>query len=224
MRVRFPLAWNMTTVTTSTVKQKSPRRAPQILSKRLERNSSFVIQKHDLSWHNQQTKYSLKFASIISPGALTNVRVLQEAINSRHKVNKLIVKQSYMLLAWVLYVQDSTRKDLSKEQKKQIRKPGFFVYPKRQYKFTHTKAPMAHKTFSQEQYMFRFYYMSVTFKVRQKLVPNSTNKTLLFALKQRRLFTAYGTNLFFMRRSAIVFSATDPDLLCFSSLLKTRRL
>ena len=41
--------------------------------------------------------------------------------------------------------------------------PALFIYPRKNYKTTIQKAPMAHKTFSQEQYMIRFYRLSITF-------------------------------------------------------------
>lgn len=156
--------------------------------------------------------YSFKFASIISPGAIMNVRLLQETFESRSKANKLIVKQSYMLLTWVLYLRDTTQ-GLTDKQIKELKKPSFFIYPKRQYKFTHTKAPMAHKTFSQEQYMFRFYYISVTFKLKQDVPLTSVNESILFALMQRQIHTFYGTNLFFMRRVRMRFNSVDSTLL-----------
>jgi len=59
---------------------------------------------------------------------------------------KILVKQSYVLLVWFFYLTSVCRG--------QAYIPGFFVYSNRVTGFTILKAPMAHKTFSQEQIAF----------------------------------------------------------------------
>jgi len=87
-------------------------------------------------------KYSLAFVSLISPGNMLNIRLAFRGLTSPKK--KLVVKQSYLLLAWAYY--------LSRSNNKFFKKPSLSIKPVKQSKFTALKAPMAHKTFSQEQY------------------------------------------------------------------------
>jgi hypothetical protein len=155
--------------------------------------------------------YTFRFSSIITPGALTSIRLLNRHDSSPHR-NKFLVKQSYMILTWVLYLRNSTL-TYDERQNKRLRRPGFFIYPKKQFRFTNTKAPMAHKTFSQEQYMFRFYNLSISFKVNSCESLYSVNKSLYFALSQRRFHAFYGTNLFFLKRFALLVSAVDRKFL-----------
>lgn len=49
-----------------------------------------------------------------------------------------------MLLTWAYY--------LTASKNKTFKKPSISIKPIKQSKFTSLKAPMAHKTFSQEQY------------------------------------------------------------------------
>lgn len=175
----------------------------------------------------QQIHYSLKFASIISPGDLFNFQMsnsLSPSTPSPRKdiSNKLYVKQSYMLLTWILYLKNLSNRQLVSAQ--DFNPPSFFVFPKSQKKLTITKSPMAHKTFSQEQYLFKFYILSVSYstrvaaKVHSTQPPNtnstignlppfspapSVNSSLFFILKQRAAFSLnFGTNLFFLKKSA----------------------
>lgn len=165
--------------------------------------------------------YSLKFASIISPGSLLNFQITNSISNTKnnHNHKKLYVKQSYMVLTWILYL-----RNLSFNQKnfKKLNLPSFFVLPKIQKKLTITKSPMAHKTFSQEQYLFKFYTLVVSYSIltekcatiitstdtassyvtkAKKKQCLSLNSSLFFILKHRSLSPLnLGTNLFFTKK------------------------
>lgn len=169
------------------------------------------VLKSPKSFSSSRTHYTFRFSSIITPGALTSIRLLNRS-DAGHTKNKFLIKQSYMILTWVLYLRNST---LSQDEKnnKRLRRPGFFIYPKKQFRFTNTKAPMAHKTFSQEQYMFKFYHLSISFKVNSDTRLHSVNKSLYFMLSQRRFYSFYGTNLFFLKRFTLVVNAVDYEVL-----------
>jgi hypothetical protein len=169
------------------------------------------IIKSPQTFNDPRTTYSFRFSSIITPGALTSIRLLNRADSNPLK-NKFLIKQSYMILTWVLYLRNSTLTS-NERYNKRLRRPGFFIYPKKQFKFTNLKAPMAHKTFSQEQYMFKFYYLSISFKVASSPHLLSVNKSLYFLLSQRRFYAFYGTNLFFLKRFTLVVSAMDRQFL-----------
>ena len=97
---------------------------------------------------------------------------------------KILVKQSYIFLMWINYFlkfninKDTTSSSSSLKNKM----PSFFIYPCRNYKTTITRAPMAHKTFSQEQFMIRYYKLSLSFKIKvsSSLQPNNINKIIFF--------------------------------------------
>jgi len=166
--------------------------------------------------------YSMKFASIISPGNLLNFQILNSLSfkNKKKTFNKLYVKQSYMLLTWISYLQNFyNKKQKSFSNKKTI--PSFFFFPKNQKKITITKAPMAHKTFSQEQYLFKFYTFSVSYSIPLNNFVNNNNTnfnsfdaSLFFLLKQKNFFDLnIGTNLFFLKK--ITFYSTWKSKLFF---------
>ena len=125
-------------------------------------------------------KHTIKFATLYLPGSIKDIRLYfrrESCPNSfldkdyRHKI---LIKQSYILLVWLHYLsqqatpgyQSNSQNLTSPEVESSTRVPKFFIYPKNNYKTTIQKAPMAHKTFSQEQYMIRYYVLSISFTIR----------------------------------------------------------
>jgi len=103
-------------------------------------------------------KYSLSFVSLLTPATLINTRLFIFQKKNQH-ANKILIKQSYLLLTWISYLQKQTTDGVVKQ------KPSFSFRPIKQSKITITKAPMAHKTFSQEQFLVRFFKLKVLFRV-----------------------------------------------------------
>ena len=88
--------------------------------------------------------------------------------------------------------------------------PGFFIYPTRNYRTTTIKAPMAHKTFSQEQFMLRYYFLSITFNLRfESSSCNSVNRALYYALFIIRSAPIVSTNLLLLKRYTVSFYYSD---------------
>ena len=58
--------------------------------------------------------------------------------------------------------------------------PSFYIHKKHQTKMTKLKTPMAHKTFSQEQFIFKFYTLSIAFRTKlpKAIIPNSINNSI----------------------------------------------
>ena len=102
----------------------------------------------------KKVKYSFTFISLISPFLTNN---LNFNTNKIIKTNKLSLKQSYIILSWFYYLSFLENK---RNKKNKIK---FFILPKKIKKFTNTKAPMAHKTFSKEQYQYKFFKIQITF-------------------------------------------------------------
>lgn len=101
-----------------------------------------------------------------------------------------------------------------------IKKPSFFIYPFRNYKTTIVKAPMAHRSYSQEQFMIRFYMLSITFYTKLSIEKNglnnfNINKSFYFAniLKVNTPYT--GTNMLFLQKYCIFFDSMDINFFSF---------
>ncbi len=135
-------------------------------------------------------KYSLKFVSLFPLVKSTN---FEKLINDSLKTTSqtfIRIKQSYLLLAWFYYIKFSNE-DLNDAK--------FFTLPKTFSKFTTTKAPMAHKTWSKEQYGCRSYSFVLSFKIYLEKSSCSINEILFFIMSCKRNFPFYETNLFFIK-------------------------
>ena len=156
--------------------------------------------------------YSLKFTSLISPSTITNLSLLESTTNGNEKHKKLLVKQSYILLIWILYLKG---KYSNFDDNQQV--PSFFVHKKSRYKTTKLKTPMAHKTFSQEQFIFKHYTIVVSFKVMvsEQHVLESINDALFVILSIRDSIPFFNTNLLFLKRINFSFSSSDNSFFKF---------
>lgn len=165
---------------------------------------------------NSSTKiqHTIKFGSIFAPDSLRGVNLLFRSSSAYNSLltnkpsRKILVKQSYIFMVWVNYLcsQNSEYSSTGKN-------PAFFVYPKRNYKTTIMKAPMAHKTYSQEQFMIRFYNFSITFhsdcSVRNNEALNSISRSGYFAHFLKKAVPFIGTNMLFISKYSLVFRAKD---------------
>jgi len=88
------------------------------------------------------------------------------------------------------------------------KKLSFFVQPKKKKIITLTKAPMAHKTFSQEQYVFSYYLISISVKVEFKFLFLINDYIYLF-LRNYTLFKFLGTNFFLIKKITTYVSCRD---------------
>jgi hypothetical protein len=157
--------------------------------------------------------YTLKFASIITPHAIKNLSLsvsTSNFINSYSKHKKLFVKQSYILLVWLVYLKKeySTKNNRSKI-------PSFFIHKKKQTKTTKLKTPMAHKTFSQEQFLLKFYYLSISFQVNHhpNIYPQSINTSLYTFTYLRKTLPFFSTNLLFLKRIGLTYQSKDTNFM-----------
>lgn len=132
---------------------------------------------------------------------------------------KILVKQSYIFLMWINYLlQNNNNKDnLNSSLSIKKKFPSFFIYPCRNYKTTIIKAPMAHKTFSQEQFMVRYYKLSLSFKIEMPLTlqPNNINKIIFFSNMLRNNIPFVGTNMLFLHKYSVLFSSHDYKFFSF---------
>ena len=174
-------------------------------------------------------QHTIKFGSIFAPDSLRGINLLFRnssdysslLINKPSK--KILVKQSYIFMVWVNYL--CAQKFTHDRGSSTAKSPAFFIYPKKNYKTTITKAPMAHKTYSQEQFMVRFYNFSITFHSDyvggHRGTLDSVNKSSYFASFLRKAVPFTGTNMLFVSKYRLVFGSKDNSffsLNCFSEL------
>ena len=161
--------------------------------------------------------YSMRFASIIPPRNLANFS-LSNSLTQKNtkqsvtkKSSKLYLKQSYMMVAWVYYLKFlAADKVKAAKNSNDIKTPSFAVLPLKQKRFTLTKAPMAHKTYSQEQYLFRFYFLVLSYKTpSNELYKLDITNSIFLLLRQREIFNCFGTNLLFLKRFRIKLTVSD---------------
>jgi hypothetical protein len=167
-------------------------------------------------------KHTIKFSSLYLPGSIKDIRLYfrsntgPNAYLDMNYKKKILVKQSYILLVWMHYLTRSIIID-NLDQHTPVSGcaiPSLFVYPTRNYKTTIQKAPMAHKTFSQEQFMIRFYYLSITFTPLRHIetdfyFTNGVNESLYYFLWLIRSVPAFSTNMFWLHHYVILFQSKD---------------
>jgi len=114
-------------------------------------------------------------------------------LKSSKKIIKIFLKQSYVLFTWLLYSNNL--------------KGSFFVKPVKQHRLTLLKTPMAHKTFSQEQFKWLKYNTLVSYKSLINTPLTKLNMGLKFVLNFRLFLrkTTLSTNLFFLKKTTFIF-------------------
>lgn len=154
--------------------------------------------------------YSFSFVSLISPFSLKTSTLISN--NLTRKSRKILVKQSYILVSWMSYLSNTSvfGSDTKPVTKPGVR-PGFFVQPVRIFKTTTIKAPMAHKTFSQEQFLFKFFKLSISFKFPSSINHQTVtlNQSLHLLLSFRQNPFSPSTNLFFLKKSVLTLVVKD---------------
>ena len=172
--------------------------------------------------------YSMKFSSLLSPGTIKNFRLFMRSLSPAHNYknnqtgssgSKILIKQSYVLLVWFFHLTSLHNTKAASKDKVII--PGFFIYPKKVTKFTILKAPMAHKTFSQEQISFSSYSFSLTLflELQSPTAPSKDAATgLLDYFGGLSLF--YGTNMLFLKNFRVIFLIKDSHFFSYYGFLR----
>jgi len=153
-------------------------------------------------------KYLVRLVSLFAPGTIKDFRLLMQSSLSDSNPSKILVKQSYILLVWFYYLTSANGDGCNDGDTANV--PGFFIFPRKVTKFTLIKAPMAHKTFSQEQFEFSTYKFSLSLSVpsgKNCLNSKGSMPQVLIYLKGLNLF--YGTNLLFLKNFITVVHIVD---------------
>ena len=87
------------------------------------------------------------------------------------------------------------------------------MLPATQSFYTITKAPMAHKTRSKEQFIFKFYHFAITFKVNSLLMVSSNNVSVgalaYILMLTKQLFPVFETNLLYLKYYRVRYPLMD---------------
>lgn len=88
-----------------------------------------------------------------------------------------------------------------KSQKDENVKLSFSVLPSKRSLITLPRAPMAHKTNSKEQFMFKFYFFkfNTSITTNPKLIPQTSDEALLAFYLMKKTFPCFETNLLFLK-------------------------
>jgi len=153
----------------------------------------------------QTITYKIKLTSLITINSLKFVHLSNINRYKNFKKIKLFLKQSYLLLTWLMYVKGSY------SSTEIVHVPSFFVQPISQSKLTNLKTPMAHKTFSQEQFLFKKYILTISFTHLNSSVNSiqSINTSLFMALLLRAETPFFNTNLLFLKRFTVRLNSSD---------------
>ena len=152
-------------------------------------------------------RYSFRFTSLIAP--TTKYLTFDEPSYSSDRLPKrLLLKKSYILLSWVSY--------LSKLgfQKSKHFNPNIAILPSRHKKYTLTKAPMAHKTNSKEQFLFKFYNFKFSFELRlsQRSLSSTYFQGAYILMLTRELFPTFETNILFLKYYEVSYPIKASNL------------
>lgn len=159
-------------------------------------------------------KFCLKFyfISLISPFIVNNVRFFFEK-NVYEK--KILLKQSYIILTWFYYLSFIQNRNASTNKIK------IFILPIKNNKFTLTKAPMAHKNWSKEQYKFQYYKFTIKFNffLKDDNTLTNINSSLLFLILSKKNFPNLETNIFFIKNINFFIYFTDKNFFNYNNFL-----
>jgi len=176
----------------------------------------FLFKKNKINYIND-LEIKFTFVSLISPFIVNNLRL---NINSLRKDKKIMLKQSYIILTWFYYISFINQK---KNNKNKIK---FFILPIFNQKFTLTKAPMAHKNWSKEQYKFNFYKFIINFKcnLKEENKITSLNESILFILLTKKEFPFFETNIFFLKNLNFLFKFEDKLYFNYYNFLINKKI
>ena len=145
--------------------------------------------------------YNFTFISLIAPFLINNLRLSTVGSNKTpSSKTKLLMKQSYLILTWFYYLTIST--NVIKNSNNSI---SFSFLPIKSKSYTLTKAPMAQKTRSKEQFHFKFYVLKVSVKttLSNEFILESLDQTLLAILTTKKTFPIFETNLLFLKNYSL---------------------
>ena len=159
---------------------------------------------------NLTVYYSFSFVSLIP--FFTNSPI-DYPLTTFSKV-KLVFKKSYLLATWLYYLRLTIKEKPDQHSKNMIK---INILPTKLKLYTFQKAPMAHKTNSQEHFKFKFCYFNLVFKtfILPECFLKSLNISILFFLLSKPLFPVFETNLLFLKSYKLLFHFSDKNFFSY---------
>ena len=147
---------------------------------------------------------------------MKNMSLVNRSLTSTPR-NNVYIKQSYVMLTWMAYIREVQvvqRRKASEEDSEEMQ-PSFFVHPCKRKRLTFLKAPMAHKTFSQEQFLSKFYTLSISFNnnFRNDSIVSGVNNSMFLALSLRQENLPFESNLIFLKKLRMSLTCKDGDFM-----------
>ena len=180
---------------------------------------SNLLNNHSLTFANSDyclrtkkyyVRYAFRFTSLVAP--TTNVDLTLHQQNTYFTLPKrMLVRKSYLVLSWLHYL---SLKGESSTKKDKLSSPRIAILPAKTHMTTVTKAPMAHKTNSKEQFLFKVYNFCFSFKFPVSLNRQSmsVNQGAYILHLTKRLFPVFETNLLFLKYYRISYPIRDITL------------
>ena len=158
--------------------------------------------------------YSFLFTSLVAPFFLPETG-LYTTPSSFRLPKKVKLKQSYLQLSWFFYMSH-----LQPKTNKHAHRLRLQIMPCKRKLYTLTKAPMAHKTNSKEQFNFKFYFYKTTFtaQIVDNYRPQTLNETLFFLLLYKTTFPVFETNLFYLKSCSVRLPSTAAHFFSYNKL------
>jgi len=156
--------------------------------------------------HLPTVRYSFRFTSLVAPhipSFIADDSKLSDPVSTR----RAFLKKSYLLASWLLYLSHKSTSNAAKST------PRIAILPSRQIVYTLTKAPMAHKTNSKEQFLFKYYNFkfSVELRLTSQTAPSTINQGAYSLTLTKELFPVFETNLLFLKYYNVSYSIRDKD-------------
>lgn len=166
-------------------------------------------------------RYEFRFVSLIPPhipSFINSNNILKNRLGISN-TRRPFLKKSYLLLSWFHYLL-SDRSNVTQSRLKNPEVLKIAILPAKQNTYTLTKAPMAHKTNSKEQYLFRFYNFKFSINLKpyfHSAISSRVGGAYILNLTNT-IFPVFETNLLFLK----YYKVNHPlrDIFFFSSLLK----
>lgn len=154
-------------------------------------------------------RYEFRFCSLIAPNSLSVSPLTNSSDYKVGRARRVLFKKSFLISSWVYYL---ARKDhyqsISIDEASSLK---LAILPARQQMYTLTKAPMAHKTNSKEQFLFKYYNFkfSANLKLEDDLASSSIKQGALVGKRTIEQFPSFSTNILFIKYARLSYPVRD---------------
>lgn len=166
----------------------------------------------EVTYSSHVARYEFRFTSLISPSTIPIFSSTFQANNHRLP-SRLVLKKSYIMLTWLNYLSSSNLNP------RDCKRPKIGILPAKKHLYTLTKAPMAHKTNSKEQFWYVFYNYKCSFvsPVLESSVPHTLYSGAYALLLAKSNFPFFETNILFLKYYKLRYPVYSPQF--FTQLL-----